>query len=161
MTKNELIEAINATIVPNGQKAITAESLANLLMEMVNATPEGENGGNGQVVFYMGMPNFETGEFYLTQEQMTHNAKMVKVIKESPIAIQASVDVTEYIRMELAETGADLTEVRANMISSPTIYYSQQVVDSGVIPIGTDGVALQCMFALFVKSDGSVVLLDI
>ena len=46
MTKNELIEAINATIVPNGQKAITAESLANLLMEMVNATPEGGNGGD-------------------------------------------------------------------------------------------------------------------
>ena len=44
MTKNEIIEAINATIVTNGQKGITAESLANILLEMVNATPEGGSG---------------------------------------------------------------------------------------------------------------------
>ena len=38
MTKNEIIEAINATIAPNNQKGITAESLANILIEMVNAS---------------------------------------------------------------------------------------------------------------------------
>ena len=59
MNKTELIDAIQQVITPNGKKAISAESLANLLIEMVNATPEGGNGGSGQVVFYMGMPNEE------------------------------------------------------------------------------------------------------
>lgn len=44
MTKNEIIEAINATIAPNNQKGITAESLANILIEMVNASGEGGAG---------------------------------------------------------------------------------------------------------------------
>lgn len=53
MTKNEIIEAINATITPNGVKGITAESLANILTEIVNATPEGGGGsGNGALVVY-------------------------------------------------------------------------------------------------------------
>lgn len=41
MTKAEIIEAINATIAPNGIKGITAESLNNVLTMMV------ENGGEG------------------------------------------------------------------------------------------------------------------
>lgn len=46
MTKEELKEAIASTIVENGQKAITAESLANLLNEIVDAV--GESGGSGE-----------------------------------------------------------------------------------------------------------------
>lgn len=45
MTKQEMLDAINSTIVANGQKGITAESLNNILNEMVNATPEGGSGG--------------------------------------------------------------------------------------------------------------------
>lgn len=47
MTKQEILEAIDATIVPNDKKAITADSLANLLREMASATPE-SNGGGGR-----------------------------------------------------------------------------------------------------------------
>lgn len=47
MSKQEILDAINATIVPNGQKGITAESLANILTEMVNAAGEGGSGGSG------------------------------------------------------------------------------------------------------------------
>ena len=44
MTKAEIIEAINSTIVANGQKGITAESLKLILTEMVNAAGEGGSG---------------------------------------------------------------------------------------------------------------------
>lgn len=50
MTKQEIINAINATIVANGQKGISAESLNNILNEMVNATPEGGSGGGTEFV---------------------------------------------------------------------------------------------------------------
>ena len=45
MTKEELKEAIASTIVENGQKAITAESLANLLNEIVDSAGSGGSGG--------------------------------------------------------------------------------------------------------------------
>ena len=47
MTKAEIIGAINATIAPNNVKGITAESLANILIEMVNAAGEGGGSGDG------------------------------------------------------------------------------------------------------------------
>lgn len=57
MTKQEIINAINATIVANGQKGITAESLKNILNEMVNATPEGgSGGGDGLLKVYLPDP---------------------------------------------------------------------------------------------------------
>lgn len=45
MTKAEIIEAINSTIVTNGQKGITAESLSLILTEIVNISGEGDSGG--------------------------------------------------------------------------------------------------------------------
>lgn len=72
MTKAEIIEAINNTIVPNGEKAITAESLANLLIEMANATPEGgSGGGSGSGVFNIAMGDPETGE--LSEAEKANN----------------------------------------------------------------------------------------
>ena len=43
MTKEELKEAIAATITENGQKGITGQALANLLNEIVDAAGEGGN----------------------------------------------------------------------------------------------------------------------
>ena len=45
MNKKEIIEAINSTIVTNGQKGITAESLSLILTEIVNISGEGDSGG--------------------------------------------------------------------------------------------------------------------
>ena len=79
MTKAEIIEAINATIKPNGEKAITAESLANLLMEMANATPEG-GGGSGVCVVQLG--ELEDGSD-LTAEQLANNADVYNKVTEA------------------------------------------------------------------------------
>lgn len=56
MTKKEIIEAINATIVPNNVKGITAESLANILIEMVNA-----EGGSGDGALRVIVPDIMMG----------------------------------------------------------------------------------------------------
>ena len=45
MAKQDVIDAINATIVPNGSKAINADSLRNLLIMMTENAGEGGSGG--------------------------------------------------------------------------------------------------------------------
>lgn len=95
MTKNEIIEAINATIVTNGQKGITAESLANILLEMVNATPEGGSGA-GVPYVYMGSMNMETGELSQTAEQKAHNAEVFQLVKASEIPPTINIDMSEF-----------------------------------------------------------------
>lgn len=50
MTKQEILEAIDSTIVANDKKAITAESLANILREIATATPEGGGNSGGEEV---------------------------------------------------------------------------------------------------------------
>lgn len=48
MAKQDVIDAINATIVPNGSKAINADSLRNLLIMMTENAGEGGSGsGDG------------------------------------------------------------------------------------------------------------------
>lgn len=83
MTKAEILEAINATIAPNGVKGITAESLANILTEIVNATPEGGSGGAGGEYLDMTLanPDDETS-MALTPEAMAHNAALYTSICE-------------------------------------------------------------------------------
>ena len=87
MTKNEIIEAINATIVSNGQKGITAASLANILLEMVNATT---------LYVYMGSMNMETGELSQTAEQKAHNAEVFQLVKASEIPPTINIDMSEF-----------------------------------------------------------------
>ena len=108
--KQELIEAIKATIVPNDKKAITAESLANLLTEMVEAMGEGSGGGAGQIVFYLGVPDEQSveGELsmqYLTTEEKEHNIKMFKIIKDSPMLPVFSMDASGVMSIKSGVEG--------------------------------------------------------
>jgi 2-methylisocitrate lyase-like PEP mutase family enzyme len=75
MNKQEIIEAINSTIMPNGQKGITAGALANILIEMIIAS-------GGGVTVYVGMVDAETGAVTLTDEQKALNASAFRQIKE-------------------------------------------------------------------------------
>lgn len=154
--KEKLIEAINATIVPNDEKAITAESLANLLIEMVEAMGEGGTGA-GHVSFYIGVPNVETMEFVLTPEQKAHNAEMVKIVKESPIAITASVDILELLKLEMPDM--DLGGAKYYITADTVMYVSAETV--GIFGVPHEGVAFAsqgpiCVFA----PDGSVTFLE-
>lgn len=95
MTKAEIIEAINSTIVANGQKGITAESLANILLEMVNATPEGGSGA-GVPYVYLGSVNMETGELSQTAEQKAHNAEVFQLVKTSEVPPTIALNMSGY-----------------------------------------------------------------
>lgn len=79
MTKAEILEAINATIRPNNQKGITAESLANILTEIVNASAEsgGSSGGGSGYYIDMTLANPDDEESMdLTADAMAHNAQL-------------------------------------------------------------------------------------
>jgi hypothetical protein len=77
MTKAEILEAINATIAPNNVKGITAESLANILTEIVNATPEGGSGGAGGEYIDMTLANpDDLVSEELSEEAKAHNAEV-------------------------------------------------------------------------------------
>lgn len=91
MNKQEIIEAINSTIIPNGQKGITAEALANILVEMANAS----GGGGGGVTVYIGMVDAETGAVTLTDEQKALNAEAFRQIKEGNRLV--IVDISELM----------------------------------------------------------------
>lgn len=140
MNRNELIEAIQQTIVPNGKKGITAESLANLLMEMVNATPEGGNGGSGSITFFCGLMSENiheaTGKVIadLTQEEREHNVKMFETFKTAQVKMSISVDLSRLYR-QLIETneGVDATGLSYICTSMMALYLpaSLQNVDGG------------------------------
>lgn len=90
MTKNEIIEAINSTIIPNGQKGITAEALANILIEITN----GSGGGTGDVV-YAGTADAATGALTQTDEQKLHNAEVFQLVKNSESPVSLFMDMSD------------------------------------------------------------------
>ena len=99
MTKNELIEAINSTIVANGQKGITAESLNLILNELVNS-----GGGTGGVTFYIGNIDESTGAATQTEQQKAHNAEMFQVVKNAEQLPPVMVDMSDYYSASMGMT---------------------------------------------------------
>ena len=157
MDKTELIEAIQQVITPNNQKAITAESLANLLIEIVSNMGTGSGSGSG-VVFYAGTPNEDLETFVLTPEQKAHNAEMVQIVKNSPIALCASIDATELFILESGKeyAGVDFTGVKNNIYCSNTMYFPAHLA-------GLEGISGACVvaisaFPIFIAEDGSVTI---
>ena len=128
--KQKLIEAINATIQPNDEKAITAESLANLLIEIVSNM--GTGSGSGQVVFYAGTPNEDLETLVLTPEQKAHNAEMVQIVKNSPIALCASIDATELFIWESGKeyAGVDFTGLKNNIYCPNIIIFIKTIINN-------------------------------
>lgn len=83
MTKEELKEAIASTIKENGQKAITAESLANLLNEIVDAAGSGGTGGGAVTIMIDDenvAPNEKNAEAFATISNAYNNGVPVSVM---------------------------------------------------------------------------------
>lgn len=146
MTKNEIIEAINATIVTNGQKGITAESLANILLEMVNATPEGGSGA-GMPYVYMGSMNMENGELSQTAEQKAHNAEVFQLVKASEVLPAIILDTSGFYEAILG------APVQASLVSFDTI-----LTPVGMIPgVEEEVVTLASIEATYILlADGTI-----
>ena len=96
MNKQEIIEAISSTIVANGQKGITAEALANILIEMANAS----GGGGAGAVVYVGTADVSTGTLSQTAEQKLHNAEVFQLVKRSEGPVSLFVDMADPYAQE-------------------------------------------------------------
>lgn len=86
MTKQEIISAIDSTIVPNRKKGITAESLANLLREMASATPEGGSHSSGSDLVKRIWID-EALELEPTEEHLAENIATVEFFKNGGSAV--------------------------------------------------------------------------
>ena len=103
MSKEELIEAINGTLISNEEKAITADALRNLLTDIVENSG---NGGGGGITLQISMEIDEDGSSVpaVTQEQIAHNKKQIDILKQlhdegkptPPISLEATA-ITEGI----------------------------------------------------------------
>ena len=96
MNKEEMKTMIAETIMPNNKKAITAQSLANVLTTM--AENSGEGGGDALVYCIL-----DGGDMELTPEQKAHNAESFKKL------------IQERVDMKLAAGTDILTEVDDNV----------------------------------------------
>lgn len=145
MNKAELIEAINATIAPNGVKGITAESLANILTEIVNAA--GGGGGGSLSVILAG----EDLGVAPTEASLWHNADVYEKVKQAVLAGEA----LPYIYMDFSLLGAEeegIPEVSAYALNPLMINfaYDENVPEN-------NGLALQLAEGAFILfPDGTI-----
>lgn len=93
MAKQDVIDAINATIVENGQKGITADSLRNLLIMMTENAGEGGS-GSGDGALRVVVP--ESLMFGLMIAQTGELSPSSWATMRPEIEAEAGVDLSEY-----------------------------------------------------------------
>lgn len=86
MNKQDVIDAINNVIVTNNQKGITAESLASVLLDMLEVTPE----SSGSEFYTLAIGDL-LAETPLTEEQRAHNAELYSKLMEVDFTLSESV----------------------------------------------------------------------
>lgn len=146
--KQELIEAIKATIVPNDEKAITAESLANLLTEMVEAMGEGSGGG---ISFILRAVRDEEGNptSALTVEDIAYNKSQIEVLKQ----LKASGKPVPPIAINIIDEAIDEGDA--------IFQYGFAMVVWGGVPEGTlpEGIIFPIVYTehpFFINGDGNL-----
>ena len=150
-----MLEAIKATIAPNGIKGITAESLANILIEIVNAIGTGE-----YIDITPADPdNPECTE--LSAEAKAHNAevyaKLSSVLSSGEAAPSVSINVDGLMNAKSIApdpTGGmalyfDMMMEEVNVGVEGTL---QETMESSMVFIGGNNVLLK----IILDSDGSV-----
>ena len=167
MTKAEILEAINATIAPNGVKGITAESLANILTEIVNAAGEGGAGGEYLDMTPANPDDLESEE--LSEEAKAHNAEVYNKLLTALNAVAAipmvsvnmvmgSCGYASSILSEEIEGATNVCIAFRLSLDDPTNYVVQGVnlstSETTELTIGSD---LMLVY-LILHQDGSVTM---
>lgn len=113
MAKQDVLDAINATIVPNNIKGITAESLRNLLTMMTENAGEGGSGDGALRVIVpemmvLGLELVNIGEFSPTSWEETKSAyeqSMGVDLSEYDAAVKASFEHNANVVQQILEKG--------------------------------------------------------
>lgn len=147
---NELYDVIDANIVPNGVKGITAQGLKNTLYAMADKIGEGGGGSNvgaGGLYIYFGTPVSDSaGEISQTPEQKAHNAEVFKIIKKSAVIPPLSVDITDYmLALEELPDGVDATGMKTFTSVQMTQYYTEELASFVGLP--------ECILLSFIVSE--------
>lgn len=146
MSKEELIEAINSTLISNEENAITADALRNLLTDIVE---NNGNGGRGGMTFQVSIDiNGDEEEFLVTPEQIAHNKEQIDILKQlhdegkpvPPIALETSgtmegMEVSQ-IMMYLSNimwnlTGTEVPEGMPEGLIFPVVQVIGEIVING------------------------------
>lgn len=137
MTKEEILQAIEETIVSNNQKAITAESLKLLLIEMLNSS----GSGSGSVIIYAGTAQYEGTELkgvILSEEEKSNNAEGFKIFKESKGGTSIVLNNTGWY--------SEMLNVPAESVKTCTIVPTIIYVDStSAATVGAPGECIMLM----------------
>lgn len=113
MSKQDVKQAISETIVPNGKKAITAQSLANVLNMMV------DEGGSGSYlsIRYSGISN-ET--LILTEADKEHNRQIFETAKNAALSGEACPPILFDLIPILVGSGAAF--LASSIMVMPMLY---------------------------------------
>lgn len=168
MDKEQILEMIDGTFIPNNVKGITAQGVKNVLKEMVNFTPESSGGGGGGISFFLGSVTMEDMEnvdpetlmIYpnLTDSQREHNATMFNQFLESACIPSVSVDMTEYYLNMMGFPPEIASGIKVGLQSGMTMYYPEEIaaemggLDQACVICQIDG--LPCI----IKADGSSII---
>lgn len=152
MSKEELIEAINGTLISNEENAITADALRNLLTDIVE-----NSGGGGGMTFQISMGTNEAGgEIFVTPEQIAHNKEQIDILKQlhdegkpvPPIALEMSGTMEG---MEMSQIMTQLSNIMWNLTGTE--------VPEGM-PEGVIFPVVQVMGDIVINGDGTLITIE-
>lgn len=155
MAKQDIIDAINATIVENGQKGITADSLRNLLIMMTENAGEGGGSGDGALrvivpdLMMVGAMFVDMGEFSPTSYEELKAAAEAEVSgldwSEYDAAVNAAFEHNTAVAQQLIAKAKTRQGVSLVIDQTPLLMASaslQYQIEPGFAEIYEDLAAL-------------------
>ena len=158
MSKQDVKQAISETIVPNGKKAITGQSLANVLHMMV------DEGGSGSGILQVKLGNaIDTEVPILSAADKEHNRQVFETAKNAVLNGETcpmiAIDFGELYKAAVPELSLYLTSMSIVMYPTLAGYAAGQLL---VEEIGYDEIVyttvLLTEMQVMILPDGSVIL---
>lgn len=155
MSKEELIEAINDTLISNEEHAITADALRNLLTDIVENSG---SGGGGGMTFQIGLEIDENGSevSVLTPEQIVHNKEQIDILKQ----LHDEGKPTPPIAMEMTGTMEGMTMSQIVMYITNIMWDITGTEVPEGMPEGLIFPVVQIMGGIAINGDGTLITLE-